>query len=680
MKKKHTPVVPGFPHILHGGDYNPEQWMDIPEVLREDERLMKLANCNTMSIGIFSWAVLEPEEGVYDFSFLDDAMERIHRIGGKAILATPSGSRPRWLSDKYPEVLRVTEDRRRNLYGDRQNHCFTSPVYREKVQKINRLLAERYKDHPALGMWHISNEYSNDCHCPLCQEAFRQWVKEKYHGDLDLLNHEWWTNFWSHRYTSWEQVESPSSIGDSVVLGQKLDWKRFATAQTADFIHCETAPLREITPDVPVTINMMDIYPNLNYWKMRQEIDVVSWDAYPRWHKPGEHYEQASHFAFCHDIKRSLLQQPFMMMESTPSMASWHAYNKLKRPGMHKLSAVQAIAHGSDSVQYFQWRKGRGAWEKMHGAVVDHCGHENTRVFRDVAEVGALLKKMDDVVGTMPEAKVAVLFDWENRWAVQNSRGLQNEDKKYEQTVMRHYDAFWKKGVNVDVPDFHQDLSKYDLVVAPMMYMTDLDTIQRVKDYVEQGGTFVGTYLAGEVNENDLHWLGGFPANALKEVFGLWSEEIDTLYPQERNAMVMNDGTVYPVCDYCERIHPSTAEVLATYQSDFYAGEPALCKNSYGKGTAYYIACRDTGEFADAFYGKLIEELRIPCALQNLPEGVTAHTREGGGDKFLFVENYSDTAQTVQLEKNYYDMETETQVRGTLELHAFGTKVLKEIS
>lgn len=257
--------------FLHGGDYNPEQWMDRPDILKEDMRLMKLAGMNSASIGIFSWAVLEPEEGKFDFSFLDETMDRLEGIGAKIVLATPSGARPRWLAERYPEVLRMDRRGHRNHFQARHNHCFTSPVYREKVREMNRKLAQRYGGRSNLVLWHISNEYSGECHCPLCYQAFREYLKEKFHGDLDLLNHEWWTTFWSHQYTSWEQIEP----GDESVHGLELEWKRFITYQTIDFIKNEIAPLREITPNIPVTTNMMEFW-GLDYRKLSQVLDVAS--------------------------------------------------------------------------------------------------------------------------------------------------------------------------------------------------------------------------------------------------------------------------------------------------------------------------------------------------------------------------------------------------------------------
>ena len=678
----YQPINPNYPHILHGGDYNPEQWMEYEGIWDEDMRLMKLANCNAMTVGIFSWAVLEPEEGRFCFDFLDTIMDRLDQNGMKAVLATPSGARPAWLSAKYPEVLRTDENRVKHLHGGRHNHCLTSPVYREKVQKINRLLAERYRNHPALLAWHISNEYSGCCHCDLCQEAFREWLKKKYKNDLDELNRQWWTTFWSHTYTAWEQIESPSPIGESQLHGLLLDWNRFVTDQTVSFIENEIAPIRELTPDIPVTTNLMSTYPGLNYHKVQEMLDVVSWDSYPLWHKPDENVQVACQTAFYHDLMRGLKDgKPFMLMESTPSLVNWAPINKLKRPGMHKLSSLQAVAHGADTVQYFQWRKSRGSCEKFHGAVVDHCGHENTRVFGEVSALGETLNKLDGVVGTCVKSDAALIYDWENGWGINGLQGLNRFDKKYEETCRRHYESFWKRGINLNVIDSLQDFSNYKLVVAPMLYMIRPGVADRIEAYVKAGGTFVATYLTGMVNENDLCFLGGFPAGQLKDVFGIWNEEIDSLYETENNTVrLVSCAREYRAVDYCELIHADKAEVLAEYATDFYAGTPALTKNMYGKGTAYYIAFRDDGCFVDDFYGCLASDLDILSNLPgNLPHGVTAHTREDGRNRFWFIENYNQEPCSVRLgDGAFWDMERGISATGTVTLEPFGIRILKQ--
>ncbi len=686
MSNPYPPINPAFSRMLHGGDYNPDQWQHMPEVLEEDMRLAKLAHVNTMTVGVFSWAALEPAEGRFEFGWLDETMDRLADNDMYAVLATPSGSRPFWLSQQYPEVLRVTPDRRRNLPGLRHNHCFTSPVYREKTTIINSLLAERYKDHPALLVWHVSNEYGGECHCELCQEAFRAWLRKRYNDDMDALNRAWWTSFWAHTYTDWSQIESPSPIGERFLHGLVIDWKRFVTDQTLDFMLHEMKPLREHTPDIPITNNFMGTYPGLNYWKMAEHLDAISWDAYPMWHQPDGNAEMGCATSYNHDLNRSLGGgKPFMLMECTPSNTNWHETCKLKRPGMHKLSAMQAVAHGSDTVQYFQWRKSRGSSEKLHGAVVDHVGHENNRVFREVADVGVTLEKLDDVVGTAVDAKVAIVYDWENSWAIGELQGLGKENRNYLQTTRRHYQRFWQRGIAVDIIDQSCDLTKYDLVITPMLYMLRENMAEKLRAFVEAGGTAVATYWTGIVNETDLCYLGGWPGDGLGELFGIWDEETDTLYDGERNAIVAEaDNALGLIGSYETRelhalIHLKGAQALASYKSDFYAGRPAVTVNAFGKGAAYYIASRNDERFLDDFYTGLIATLNLPRAIDaDLPRGVTASCRTDGRSDYVFVMNFNDHAVSMALNGSTYEnMETGESIGAAIELEPFGVVMLK---
>ena len=655
MTKKY-PLALKTPSFLHGADYNPEQWLRTPEILDEDIRLMKLAHCNVMSVGIFSWASLEPEEGHFEFDWLDRVLDRLGQNGISAILATPSGARPAWMSQKYPEVLRVEANRVKNLHGFRHNHCFSSPVYREKCRTINRTLAERYKVHPAVILWHVSNEYGGACHCDLCQDAFRQWLRERYHDDLDALNHAWWTSFWSHNYTDWSQIESPAPHGEMFLHGLSLDWKRFVSDQMLDFYRHEIAPLREVTPNIPITTNFHGDLRDLNYWKFAPEVDVISWDMYPTWHNPEIGWKTASQTAFVYDLCRSFKQgQPFLLMESTPSVTNWQPVAKLKRPGMHLLSSLQAVAHGANSIQYFQWRKSRGSFEKFHGAVVDHCGHEHTRVFRDVTEVGQLLSQLDAIPGSSAKPEVALIFDWENRWAIEDAAGPRIERKDYLGTCIRHYNAFWSQGVSVDVIDMESDFSSYKLLVAPMLYMLRPGVARRIEEFVENGGRFVATYWSGIVDENDLCFLGGFPG-PLRNVLGIWSEELDVLYDRESNSLAFEPenslglGGEYAIDTFCDLIHIETAQLLASYKHEFYAGRPALTVNHFGSGQAYYIASRNSEDFLADFYRTLIQGLELKQALNaELPEGVSIQTRSNGEKEFLFFLNFSEQEHTIAL-------------------------------
>ncbi|MDD5803192.1 MAG: beta-galactosidase, partial [Clostridia bacterium] len=405
--------------LLHGGDYNPEQWLKRPDILEKDVEMLKESGCNVVSLGIFSWSTLEPEEGVFHFEWLKEIIDRLYKNGISTILATPSGARPIWMAQKYPEVLRVDETRHRNLFGFRHNHCYTSPVYREKVHIINKKLAQEVAVHPGVILWHISNEYGGECHCPLCQEAFRKWLKEKY-GTIENLNDRWCTTFWSHTYQSFEQIESPSTRGETQLHALNLDWKRFVTHQTADFLRHEITAVREGGSQLPTTANLMHYFGGLDYFKLAKEIDVVSWDTYPTWHKEAL-IDTAYDNGMCHDLTRSLKRgKPFLQMESCPTSTNWQGVSKLKKPGMLFAQSMQAIAHGCDGALYFQIRQSRGASEKFHGAVIDHYGGNNTRVFKEVSEVGKSLKQLKELTGTIVKSQVAMIYDWDSQWAMED--------------------------------------------------------------------------------------------------------------------------------------------------------------------------------------------------------------------------------------------------------------------
>jgi beta-galactosidase len=670
--------------MLHGADYNPDQWQQYPEVLGEDIRLMKLAKCNVMSVGIFAWSAIEPVEGTWTFEWLDQVLATFAQNGIYALLATPSGARPVWMSAKYPEVLRVGPNRVRNLHGRRHNHCPTSPVYREKTAIINRKLAERYAHHPAVVGWHVSNEYGGECHCDYCQQAFREWLQRKYET-LDALNHAWWAAFWSHSYTDWSQIESPALHGEQLVHGMNLDWKRFVTDQTVDFCMHEIAPLRTVNPDLPVTTNLMGTYEPLNYWKFAGVLDVISWDSYPAWHDPAGDIEQGVWVSFIHDINRSLKGgKPFMLMESTPSSTNWQPVSKLKKDGMHVLASLQAVAHGSDTVQYFQWRKSRGSSEKLHGAVVDHVGNEHTRVFREVAAVGAALEQLTEVIGMSVQPEVAIIYDWENRWAMHDAQGPRNAGLHFDETVRRFYRPLWEQGIPVDVIDMEQDVSKYKLLIAPMLYMVRPGVGEHIERFVEKGGRFVATYWSGIVDENDLCFLGGFPG-PLRKVLGIWSEEIDALHDGQTNRIAMLEGNplglsaTYTGYELCDLIHLEGAEALAVYQDDFYAGRPALTVNRFGEGKAYYVASRNQEPFFSDVMGKIIAEAGLSRVIDTAsPEGVTAQMRTDGQHDLVFLLNFNAEQRSVPLdEAAYMDLLHASPVQDSVNVPGYGVRILR---
>ena len=671
-------VIQGVQGLLHGGDYNPEQWMDQKQTLwKQDMELAKRAGINTLTIGVFSWSMLEPEDGEYRFEWLDEVMDMLAENGLKAILATPSGARPPWLAQKYPDVLRMTGDRQRRVYGGRHNSCVSSPDFRRKVTQINTLLAERYQSHPALGMWHVSNEYNNDCHCPLCQAAFRQWLAARY-GTLEKLNRAWWNAFWSHWYTSFEQIESPtgpSTLGEWESPGLALAWKRFTSDHVIDFYRMESEPLRRITPEIPITTNLMHTFEQINYFALGRELDYASWDNYPDWKGDARDRAASDLAAFRHDLMRGVgKQKPFLMMESSPSVVNWMAHNTLRKPGTLMYQSLQAIAHGSDSVQYFQFRAGRGGSEQFHGAVVDHSGRSDTRVFREVAAVGETLARLAPVAGSTAPNQIALVYDWENRWALEDAWFLHRWHQHYEETVLAHHTALSAAGYGVNMVDQLASLSAYRVVCAPMSYLLRDGLACRLNDFVSGGGILVLTYASGYVDADGLALCGEDPAR-LDSITGVRPEEIDA-FDENRPNHFLWMGKRYDVTEVAELVRVQGAETLATYAEQFYAGLPALTRFSCGKGVCYYIAGRTRTDFLVDFYQTVLRETGCQPLAESLTEGLTLTARENPDGAYLFLQNSVHASGQAKLNRPMLDMVTGELVDGICTVAPLSVRVL----
>jgi beta-galactosidase len=654
-------------HFLHGGDYNVEQWLDRPDILSEDIRLMKLAGVNVVTLGVFSWACLEPKEGVYTFEWLDHVMDSMYQNGIFVILATPSGGKPPWMAKKYPDIMRTREDRVRHLYGERENQCNSNEVYREKVRAIDEELAKRYANHPALIMWHISNEMYGLCHCNSCQGKFREWLKKKY-ITIDNLNKQYWSIFWSHTYNDWDEIESPAPHGETAIHGLALDYKRFYSDLSIDFIEMEIETVKKFNHLIPTTSNMFHHDCGINYYDLSKKIDIISWDSYPRWHcgkDKSSEWKMAVATSFDFDFCHSLQQKPFLLMESTPSSSNGFDVCKLKRPKMHLLSGMQAIASCADSIQYFQWRKSLGAYEKFHGAVVSHNGSTDTRVFRDVCDMGEKLKEIRDIKGACTTSEVAIIFDWDNLRALQEQKNLKKKKKDFASIVKEHYEALLKNYISVDIIDQTTDFSKYKIVIAPVLYLLKPETSNCIREFIANGGTFVMTYYSGIVNENDLAFEGWTPYS-LDDVFGIRAEEIDSLCDDEYKTISYNQK-IYKALDYCELIHSDSAQILGDYESDFYCGMPAVTRNKYQKGTAYYLAFKSDDDFLIDFYNALLNECNIRHIVNSeYTVDVMIKERIKDNNSYVFLMNFSTEDRIITFDgKNYklsgYDVQIITR-------------------
>lgn len=661
--------------FAYGGDYNPEQWP--ASVWDEDARLMGLAHWNIATLPVFGWAALEPEEGRYTFEWLDEVLEKLHGEGVRFCLATATASVPAWLTSAYPDVLVVNEDGVKVKHGNRHTFCPHSPNFRRLSTALAAQLADRYGGHPGLAIWHISNEYGTRCYCEKCASAFRHWLKERY-GSLDTLNERWWTRFWGKTYTDWDQIDTPTRWGEHAIQALRLDYWRFQSDSLLECFKAEKAELKRRTPNIPVTTNLMGPFLPLDYHRWAREMDVASWDNYPA---PDA---DPSDVAFNHSLMRGLKEgQPFLLMEQSPSQQNWQPYNRLKPPGQLRLQSWQAIAQGADSVMYFQWRRGRGGIEKLHGAVLEHGGSSENRVFREVAALGEELARLGpDILGSRISSKVAVLFDWPSIWSLKLSSGP-SKDLDPVRTARDFYGVLHRLGVDADVVSPKADLSYYDVIVAPLLTMLREPDAQKVVDLVRKGATLLATTFTGLVDDCDRVFLEGAPG-PWSEVLGLSVEETDALPPGVEQSIQLVDSERplperFGASLLCDRVRLAGAEVLAVYTEEFYAGEPAVAVHRFGKGRAYYLATIPDAEGLRHILESLCREQGIAPHLGQLPpQGVETSRRvDARGGELLFLLNHATEERTVTLDGPRRDLLEGVDVVGDLVLQPREVRVLR---
>ncbi len=666
-----------LPKIFYGGDYNPEQWDKATH--REDLRMFKLAGIDIATVNVFAWALNQPNETTYNFEWLDELIDSLHENGTYVCLATSTAAHPAWMAKRYPDILRTDADGRKRKFGGRHNSCPNSPTYRKYSEAIADKLAERYKDHPAVLVWHVSNEYGGDCYCENCEKAFRVWLRERY-GTLDNLNRAWNTNFWGHTFYDWDEIVVPNNLSEhwgensSTFQGISLDYSRFNSDSMLECYKMEHAAIKKHIPNSVVTTNLMGFFKQLDYFKWAKEMDIVSWDNYPGLQTP------VSYTAMAHDLMRGLKDgAPFMLMEQTPSQQNWQPYNSLKRPGVMRLWSYQAVAHGADTVMFFQLRRSVGACEKYHGAVIEHVGHENTRVFREVSELGRELGELGDrLLDSRLPAKVGLLFDWENWWAVEKSSGP-TVALNYVDQVHKYYKSFYERNIPVDLIGVDSDFGSYDIVIAPVLYMVKPGLAGKLEQFVQSGGTFLTTFFSGIVNESDLVTTGGYPGE-LRKLLGIWVEEIDALFPDMRNKIVLENelGSLngeYECGMLCDLLHTEGAETLARYGDDFYKGMPALTRNNFGSGQAYYVASDPEPSFLDGLLEQLCADKGIRSLL-NTPQGVEVTRRVKDGEEFLFVMNHNAEEASYELEGRYLNVLNEESLSGSARIAGRDVQIL----
>ena len=677
-----SPPSPGrrsswpVPGIGLGCDYNPEQWP--PQVWAEDVRLMREAGVTFATVGVFSWAAVEPQEGRHTFEWLDRALDLLHGAGIRVDLATATASPPPWLSRAYPQTLPVDREGHRLWPGGRQAWCPSSPVFREKALQLVERMAARYRDHPALAMWHVSNElgcHNVHCYCDVSAAAFRRWLIRRY-GDVDALNEAWGTTFWSQRYDDVEEIWPPRLVTAIPNPTQELDFARFCSDELLDVYRAERDVLRRITPDVPVTTNFMVMTQinGMDYWSWAPELDIVSNDHYV----DGRLEHPTHELAWSADLVRGLAGGgPWWLMEHSTSAVNWQPVNRAKAPGELLRNSLAHVAHGADAVGYFQWRASRAGAEKFHSALLPHAGTD-TKVWREIVQLGDLLHRAADVAGTRVEAEAAMLFDW-NAWWATDLGAHPSELVRYTDQSLATHRALWSRGITLDAVRPGADLSGYKLVVVPTLYLVDDATAAALQEYVTGGGHLVVTYFSGIVDESDHIRLGGYPG-AFTTVLGLRTEEFFPL-PAGDTVQLTGLGDELPAAGatgtvWTELTHLAGAQAVARYADGPVAGHPAVTVHRWGAGTAWYIGTRLDDASLDHLLGQVAARAGVSPAA-DVPRGVEVTRRRGAqGRSFLFVINHND--HQVSVPTDGVDLVSGERCDGVLTVAAGGCALVRE--
>ncbi len=659
-----------FPHIIYGGDYNPDQWPE--EIWLEDACLMQEAQVNLVSLGIFSWAKLEPQPGVFDFAWLDRLMDLLHAHGVSVNLATPPASPPAWMVRLHPEMLPVTAEGVTLWHGSRRHYCPHNADYHNYATRIAARLAEHYKDHPALVMWHVDNEYgchNGECFCENSAAAFREWLKNRY-TSLEKLNFAWGTAFWGQQYGDWDEIQPPRRSPAFANPSQQLDWARFTSDSWLACFDEQKAALREATPQIPVTTNFMGFHKGVDYFKFASHEDTISNDNYPDTSQP-DWMAQAG--MVCDLIRSVGVRRPWIFMEQATSQVNWRQRNVIKRPGIMRLGSLQAVARGADGIMFFQWRQSKAGAEKHHSGMIPHAGTDS-RIWREVEALGNELPKLDALLSSQVEAEVAIVMDWENWWAIELDSKPSNDLKLLPQ-IYSYYKPLFKRNITVDFVHPAADLSRYTLVIAPNLYLVSDPVAENLNRYVENGGTLVMSFFSGIVDENEHIRLGGYPA-PFREMLGLVVDEYVPFGDGQTNTLCIPDGRHFGCSLWVDVLRPQGAQTLATYVQDFYAGSPTVTRHGFGKGTAYYVGTSLEKDGMDWLIDYICAETNIQPVAKNIPAGVELTRRTSGKTSWLFALNYSAEKVEFPLHQSGLDLLTGALVGNTLSLEPNSVAVI----
>lgn len=624
-----------------GVDYYPEHWPR--ERWQTDARMMREMGITIVRMAEFSWAKWEPREGEFHFEELDEVIALMANEGIDCILGTPSAAPPAWIIEETPEIQPLDSHLQRHYFGGRHHDCQSNAQYRAHIRRFVTAYARHFAANPHVVGWQVDNELGNShedlCYCPSCEASFRQWLQKKY-GSIDCLNESWGTAFWSQTYTDFEQIHAPRITAAGKNPSQQLDWMRFCSDLVLDFHQMQADILRSETPDKFITHNMMGFSRKVDYFKLGDQLDFTAQDQYPGGHFVPQGVFRGDIQAAELDFIRSLKHRPFWVMEQQSAITGWETVGRTPKPGQLGLWAMQSIAHGADTIVFFRWRSCVMGTEQYWHGILPHNGRPG-RYYRELKafmqEAGPLLERLQ---GSVPHPEVAMLFSYDQYDAL--SIQPHHPHLQYSEHLLTYYSGFYRQKIPVEFVREEDDWSSYRVLVAPLQFLMTEKLSEKFHAYVQQGGVLILDMRSGVKDATNLAFAEKELPAMLDDLCGVRVAEYDCLLDTQGIVRWGND--VYPCEKWCDILEVADAEILATYDSEFYAGTPAVSKKQVGKGTVYYVGTEMSSALADRFVQQLAEQSSLH-RLPKTPEGVEATVREKDGIQYLFLLNHTGTEQ-----------------------------------
>lgn len=648
--------------------YYPEQWPE--SYWEEDAGRMQECGVNTVRLGEFAWALMEPREGHYDFSLFDRAIETLGRHGIKTIFGTPTATPPKWLTHKYPEVLHVFETGRPANDQSRRYYCYNSPVYRRLSRKVVEVLARHYRDNTNIIGWQIDNEMNNEnpeCFSESCRSAFRTWLRQKYRT-LGELNSRWGTVVWSQTYSDWAQIDLPFPTPAYHNPGLMLDFKRFISASATDYLNDQVEILLRYRPHDFLTHN--GVFKNINYYTFSRTLDLYSFDNYPTF-SDAPRFMNGANLTSARSFNGRM-----MIMEQLTGPAGQTYMLRTPRPGEMRLWTMQAVAHGAEGILHFRWHSARRGAEEYWYGVLDHDNVPRAR-FVDFKQEGRELEKIGpQLVGSKVVSRIAVIKDFETEWV------FQHQFLTHEINVGATYEALFQAASeqrhNIDFVSPAADLGGYKLVFAPQLVLMDEPLIGRLKRFVEQGGTLIMSAHSAVKDRDNAFTPWAIPIG-LTNLFGLELDSFQTYQPPSgnKNAIHFEDGSGLPVHVFAEMLHPTAARVIARWERDYFKDSPAATERVSGNGKAVYYGSLFNVEAARYLIKRYAGEMGLKPLLASAPEQVEVTSRTKGSSDFYFLLNHGDSPASLNVGEGFKDLLTGEGATPSLTLPPFGYCVLR---